>query len=154
VYPLGILTDPVHDLSRWAKGIRSAGSGDSVGALHHLAKFRLPVLARMSAAERIEAAVRAGDLAAARRWTDELTRFADATSRPWALATVVSGFGPTGLLGFGAEITTRRIEVPSDPHDQRCRTRCKPTEPARLSWLLMSGQVLRRGMSLPMASAA
>ena len=91
VYPLGILTDPVHDLSRWAKGIRAAGSGDSVGALHHLAKFRLPVLARMSAAERIEAAVRAGDLAAARRWTDELARFADATSRPWALATVAFG---------------------------------------------------------------
>ena len=90
-YPLGILTDPVHDLTRWAKGLRAAGSGDSVGALHHLARFRLPVLARMSAAERIEAAVRAGDLAAARGWTDELARFADATSRPWALATVAFG---------------------------------------------------------------
>ena len=90
-YPLGILTDPVHDLTRWAKGLRAAGSGDTVGALHHLARFRLPVLARMSAAERIEAAVRAGDPAAARGWTDELTRFADATSRPWALATVAFG---------------------------------------------------------------
>jgi DNA-binding CsgD family transcriptional regulator len=90
-YPLGILTDPVHDLTRWAKGLRAAGSGDSVGALHHLARFRLPVLARMSAAERIEAAVRAGDVAAARGWTDELARFADATSRPWALATVAFG---------------------------------------------------------------
>src|SRR3712207_9430742 len=57
-HPLGILSDPVHDLSRWAKGLHAAGSGDSVGALHHLAKFRLPVLARMSAADRIEAAVR------------------------------------------------------------------------------------------------
>ena len=37
-YPLGILTDPVHDLTRWAKGLRAAGSGDSVGALHHLAQ--------------------------------------------------------------------------------------------------------------------
>ena len=45
----------------------------------------------MSAAERIEAAVRAGDLAAARGWTDELARFADATDRPWALATVALG---------------------------------------------------------------
>jgi DNA-binding CsgD family transcriptional regulator len=90
-YPLGILTDPVHDLTRWAKGLRAAGSGDSVGALHHLARFRLPVLARMSAAERIEAAVRAGDLAAARGWTDELALFADATSSPWALATVAFG---------------------------------------------------------------
>ncbi len=90
-YPLGILTDPVHDLTRWAKGLRAAGSGDHVGALHHYARFRLPVLARMSAADRIEAAVRAGDLAAARGWTDELARFADATSRPWALATVAFG---------------------------------------------------------------
>jgi DNA-binding CsgD family transcriptional regulator len=90
-YPLGILTDPVHDLTRWAKGLRAAGSGDSVGALHHLARFRLPVLARMSAAERIEAAVRAGDTAAALGWTDELARFADATGRPWALATVAFG---------------------------------------------------------------
>jgi DNA-binding CsgD family transcriptional regulator len=90
-HPLGILTDPVHDLTRWAKGLRAAGSGDHVGALHHYARFRLPVLARMSAADRIEAAVRAGDLAAARGWTDELARFADDTSRPWALATVAFG---------------------------------------------------------------
>jgi DNA-binding CsgD family transcriptional regulator len=90
-YPLGILTDPVHDLTRWAKGLRAAGSGDSAGALHHLTRFRLPVLARMSAPERIEAAVRVGDMAAARAWTDELAGFADATGRAWALATVAFG---------------------------------------------------------------
>jgi DNA-binding CsgD family transcriptional regulator len=90
-HPLGILTDPVHDLTRWAKGLRAAASGDNVGALHHLVRFRLPVLARMSATERIEAAVRAGDLAAARDWTDELARFADATGRPWAHAIVTFG---------------------------------------------------------------
>ena len=60
-YPLGILTDPVHDLTRWAKGIRAAGAGDAFGALHHLSRFRLPVLARMAAVERIDAAVRAGE---------------------------------------------------------------------------------------------
>ena len=59
-YPLGILTDPVHDLTRWAKGIRAAGGGDTFGALHHLSRFRLPVLARMAAVERIDAAIRAG----------------------------------------------------------------------------------------------
>jgi DNA-binding CsgD family transcriptional regulator/tetratricopeptide (TPR) repeat protein len=87
-HPLGILADPVHDLTRWARAWHAAGSGDNVGALHHLARFRLPVLARMSAPERIEAAVRAGDLAAARGWTEELAGFATATNRPWALATV------------------------------------------------------------------
>ena len=60
-YPLGILTDPVHDLTRWAKGARAASDGDSVGALHHLSRFRLPVFARMSAPERIESAVRADE---------------------------------------------------------------------------------------------
>ena len=100
-YPLGIMADPVHDLTRWAKALRAAGSGDSVGALHHLTRFRLPVLARMSAAERIEAAVRAGDMAPARAWTDELARFADATGRPWALATVA----------FGRALTADQVEA-------------------------------------------
>ena len=90
-YPLGILTDPVHDLTRWAKGIRAAGGGDTFGALHHLSRFRLPVLARMAAVERIDAAIRAGDPDLARRCADELTGFAEATGRPWALATVAYG---------------------------------------------------------------
>ncbi len=90
-YPLGILTDPVHDLTRWAKGIRAAGEGDAFGALHHLSRFRLPVLARMAAVERIDAAVRAGEPDLARRWVDELAGFADATGRPWALGTVAYG---------------------------------------------------------------
>ena len=90
-YPLGILTDPVHDLTRWAKGIRAAGGGDTFGALHHLSRFRLPVLARMAAVERIDAAIRAGDPDLARRWADELAGFAEATGRPWALATVAYG---------------------------------------------------------------
>ena len=56
---LGILTDPVHDLTRWAKGIRAASTGDRSGALHHLSRFRLPALSRMAAVERFDAAVRA-----------------------------------------------------------------------------------------------
>ncbi len=90
-HPLGILTDPVHDVTRWARGLRAAGTGDNPGALHHLSRFRLPVLARMAAPERIEAAVRAGDEGAARAWVEELAVFAEATRRPWALATVAFG---------------------------------------------------------------
>jgi DNA-binding CsgD family transcriptional regulator len=45
----------------------------------------------MAAPERIEAAVRAGDAAAARQWVDELEVFARAANRPWALATVAFG---------------------------------------------------------------
>jgi DNA-binding CsgD family transcriptional regulator len=90
-HPLGILTDPVHDLTRWAKGARAAGAADTFGALHHLARLRLPALARMAAGERIDAAVRAGQPELARRWVDELADFAEATGRPWALATVAYG---------------------------------------------------------------
>jgi DNA-binding CsgD family transcriptional regulator len=81
----------VHDLTRWAKGARAAAAGDNVGALHHLSRLRLPVFARMSAPERIESAVRADETALARGWSDELAEFAEATRRPWALATVAFG---------------------------------------------------------------
>ena len=67
----------MHDLTRWAKGTRAAAAGDTFGALHHLSRFRLPVLARMAAVERIDAAVRAGEPDLARRWVDELAGFAD-----------------------------------------------------------------------------
>jgi DNA-binding CsgD family transcriptional regulator len=88
---LGILTDPVHDVARWARAVKAAGSGDNFGALHHYARFRLPVFARMSALEGIESAVRADEIASARGWVDELAEFAEATRRPWALATVAFG---------------------------------------------------------------
>jgi len=90
-YPLGIMTDPVHDLTRWAMGIRAASAGDTSGALHHLGRMRLPVLQRLTATERIEAAVRAGEVVTARAWTDELAPFAEATRRPWALSAVAFG---------------------------------------------------------------
>jgi DNA-binding CsgD family transcriptional regulator/tetratricopeptide (TPR) repeat protein len=94
-YPLGILGDPVHDVTRWARALRAAGSGDSSGALHHLSRFRLPVLARMAAPDRIEAAVRGGETAAARACVEDLQGFAEATGRPWALATVAFGRAAT-----------------------------------------------------------
>jgi DNA-binding CsgD family transcriptional regulator len=45
----------------------------------------------MAALDRIEAAVRAGDTERARAWVDELTPFATATQRPWALGAVELG---------------------------------------------------------------
>jgi DNA-binding CsgD family transcriptional regulator len=134
-HPLGILSDPVHDLTRWAKGLRAASSGDSVGALHHLARFRLPVLARMAAPERIEAAVRAGDRAAAKGWTEELARFADATQRPWALATVAYGRALTAGQGDVEVLFHESLR-----HHGRAR---RPIDAARTQ--LAYGEWLRRG---------
>ncbi|HET7799420.1 MAG TPA: LuxR C-terminal-related transcriptional regulator, partial [Humibacillus xanthopallidus] len=86
-HPLGILTDPVHDLTRWAKGTRAAATGDATAALHHFEALRVPALQRMTAVDRIDAGVRAGGRAG-----DEdgsvagLTSFAAASRLPWALA--------------------------------------------------------------------
>ena len=93
----------MHDLTRWAKGAHAAGAGDTFGALHHLSRFRLPVLARMAAVERIDAAVRAGEPDLAREWVDELADFAEATGRPWALATVAYGRAMTAADADEAE---------------------------------------------------
>lgn len=90
-YPLGILTDPVHDLTRWAKGTRATADADAAAALHHLGAMRLPALQRMAAVDRIGAAVRAGEPALACAWVEELARFADAADRPWAFAAVDFG---------------------------------------------------------------
>ena len=90
-YPLGILADPVHDLTRWARSTRAAATGDSAGALHHLGRIRLPVIARMAGLARIDAAVRAGEPDLVRAWVDELAGFAESTGRAWALATLAHG---------------------------------------------------------------
>lgn len=90
-HPLGILSDPVHDLTRWAKGAQAAAAADNFGALQHLSQLRVPALTRMAACERIDAAIRAGEPDLAQRWVGELTEFATATGREWALATVVYG---------------------------------------------------------------
>jgi len=90
-HPLGILTDPVQDITRWAKAARASGTGDAFEALHHLSRVRLPVLSRMVGVERIDAAVRAGEPDLARGWAQELAGFAEGTGRPWALAAVAYG---------------------------------------------------------------
>lgn len=99
--PLGILTDPVHDLTRWAKGARAASDADFVGALHHLGRMRLPAVARMATVDRFEAAVRAGDLQLADEWVGELAVFAEATRRPWAI----------GAVAFGRALTAERADA-------------------------------------------
>ncbi|MDT4980643.1 MAG: hypothetical protein QOG07_2522, partial [Pseudonocardiales bacterium] len=88
---LGVLTDAVHDLSRWAAGVRAANDGDTFGALHQLSRLRLSPLSRMAAFDRLDAAVRAGDLDQAQAWLVDLAVFADATRWPWAFAAAEHG---------------------------------------------------------------
>jgi DNA-binding CsgD family transcriptional regulator/tetratricopeptide (TPR) repeat protein len=132
--PLGITTDPVHDLVRWARAVRAAADGDATGALHHLTRLRLGVLTRMAATDRIEAAVRAGELALAGEWTDELALFAETTRRPWALAAVAFGRALTSE-GDGTEAYFEECLV----HFAKAR---RPLEEARAR--LAYGEWLRR----------
>jgi DNA-binding CsgD family transcriptional regulator len=90
-HPLGITTDPVHDLICWAKAAHAAGVGDAAGAVHQLGRIRLPFVARMATPDRIDAAARAGEITLVREWTEELAPFAEATGRPWALAAIAFG---------------------------------------------------------------
>jgi len=133
-HPLGILTDPVHDLTRWAKGTRAAAGGDAAAALHHLGAMRLPALQRMAAVDRFAAAARAGDPALARTWVDELALFAAATRRPWALADV----------DFGRAICAEPAHA-AEPFEQalgRHRHTSRPYDQARTQ--LAYGEFLRR----------
>lgn len=85
-HPLGILSDPVRDLTRWARATRASTLGDPAAALHELSEMRLPVLKRMATVDRIEAAIRGGARDQAQVWLVELTPFAVGTNRRWALA--------------------------------------------------------------------
>jgi DNA-binding CsgD family transcriptional regulator len=118
---LGILTDPVHDLTRWAKAARATHHGDTSAALHHLSQMRLPVLTRMAAPDRADTAIRAGDAVQAAAWTGELAPFAEATQWPWALASVTYGRAMTadpadapGLF----ETALARYRYANRPYDQ------------------------------------
>ncbi len=81
---LGVLTDAVHDLAAWAAGVRAAADGNNAAALRRLGRMRLPALARMAGYDRVEAALRAGDLQQARAWCDEFTGYAATSAQPWA----------------------------------------------------------------------
>ncbi|MDX6325482.1 MAG: hypothetical protein QOK15_1836, partial [Nocardioidaceae bacterium] len=136
---LGILADPVHDLTRWAKGVHAATHGDPATAVHHLGRMRLPTVSSMAAPDRIEAAVRAGDRAAALAWVDELDRFAGTTGWPWALAIVDFGRALLADSTSGtdpSEVVTRFESA----RDQRVGTRRYNAARAQLAY----GEWLRR----------
>ena len=97
--PAGILVVLVDDTVRWAKGVHDALAGQPASAARHLAQLTQPPLARLAAYDRLEAAVRAGDVPKAREWLAELEQFADAVGSARALGVVSFG---RALLADGA----------------------------------------------------
>ena len=89
--PVGIMARPVADLTQWAKGVRALLAGDGPRALHHLAEVELTALRALVAQDRMDAAVRAGDLAQAAAWVAELEAYAGATGLAWVRAAAAFG---------------------------------------------------------------
>lgn len=134
-YPLGVLADPVHDLTRWAKGVRAAASGDAAGALHHLDAMRVPALQRMATMDRLEAAARTDSNEKAVAWTADLSTFANATNRAWALADLQVG---RALFATDPTEATEAFEEALRHHGHASR----PFQHARTQ--LAYGEFLRR----------
>ena len=134
-HPLGITTDPVHDLARWARAMRASATGDAAGALHHLGRIRLPFVARMATADRFDSAVRAGESDLVQGWTDELVGYAEGTRRPWALATVAYGQAVTSQVGDAEGLFEEALTQFALAH--------RPLDEARVQ--LSYGEWLRRG---------
>ena len=133
--PLGITTDPVHNLARWARATHATATGDSAGAVHHFGRIRLPLVARMATADLVDTAVRAGEPALALGWVDDLVGYAEGTRRPWALATVA----------YGRAMTAREVDRESLFQDALAQfdVARRPLDAARVQ--LSYGEWLRRG---------
>ena len=132
--PLGILSAPTQDVTRWARGIRAAATGDNFGAAHQFRQFRVAALARMATVDRIDAAVRAGEPELARSATEDLAPFAEATGWPWARAAVAYGHAATGDSG-----QDEQFELALSLHDGSGRTYDRArTELAYGEWLRRS----------------
>lgn len=89
--PVGVLAQPVEDLTRWARGIRVLLAGAPTDALHQLRQIRQPVLVAMAAQDRIDAAVHGADRDRAGSWIEHLDAFAADTGLAWAHATAAFG---------------------------------------------------------------
>jgi DNA-binding CsgD family transcriptional regulator len=137
--PLGVLADPVHDLTRWAQGTRAVHDGDARAALHHFGSIRISAICRLTAVDRIDAAVRAGDHEQAAAWVKELTSFADGTGWPWALAAVDHG---RALLAEPADAPALFEAALAHHADAAARGGGRPYDRARTH--LAYGELLRR----------
>ena len=85
-YALGVVTGVVADLVAWTRGALSAQSHDAAAALHHLSRIGHPILQRLAALDRVEAAVRADATGLAQQWSDDLLEFGTAVGSGWACA--------------------------------------------------------------------
>jgi DNA-binding NarL/FixJ family response regulator len=131
-HSLGVVTDVVLDLARWARGVREAREPSA--GLGHLERISSIPVRHLAALDRIEAAVNAGRPDAARAWVAELATYADGTGAVWAAAVVEHG---RALLATG-EAAEEHFRRALDAHAASL------WRPARARTLLAYGAHLRR----------
>ena len=146
--PVGILAQPVEDLTRWAKGVRALLGGDANGALHQFRQMtaasspiQLPALMLMSAHDRIDAAVRGDDRAQALAWVEDLDAFAAGTALPWAQA----------AAAFGRAMSAEHDDARRQPGHRTVRPVARPPRPRQPplrpgSGTAAYGEFLRRNL--------
>ena len=127
--PVGIFAQPVEDMTRWAKGVRASLAGSPSDARHQFGQMRRPTLTLMAAQDRIDAAVRCGDLAQAVAWVGELDTLAAGTGMAWARAAAAFGHAVTfeqGHVGDGNrvsdlfETSLAHHATANRPYDRAC----------------------------------
>ncbi|MGR6964374.1 ATP-binding protein [Geodermatophilus sp. URMC 61] len=131
-HPLGIVTDLVTDLARWARGLLDAA--DPTVALHSLEQLRSLPVGHLAALDRVEAAVRAGRDSLAEEWVAQLASFAEGTGAAWAAALAAHG---RALLTDGEE-AEEAFRSALTAHEGSLRL------PARARTQLAYGRLLRR----------
>jgi DNA-binding CsgD family transcriptional regulator len=94
---LGIVTEFVTDLVRWARGLRDAHT--PTAGLPQLEQIGTLIVRQLAAVDRIDAAVRAARPDLAQAWLEDIAAFAEGTGAFWAKAVVEHG---RALLADGA----------------------------------------------------
>jgi DNA-binding NarL/FixJ family response regulator len=96
-HPAGVLDGLIRDTLAWA---RSVHAESPAVALHNLQQVSHPIMVKITAIDRMEAAVRAGQPHVATALVDQLAGFAEATGAAWALSAADHG---RALLSEGAD---------------------------------------------------
>ncbi|MGK5111209.1 ATP-binding protein [Geodermatophilus sp. CPCC 205506] len=129
---LGIVTELVTDLARWARGLLDAA--DPAAALRPLERLGSLPVAHLAAVDRVEAAVRAGRDDLARQRVADLTAFAEGTGAAWAAAVAAHG---RAVLAEGEE-AEGHFRAALAAHED------SPRLPSRARTQLAYGRALRR----------
>jgi DNA-binding CsgD family transcriptional regulator len=131
----GILDVVLRDFVHWAHGVRQASRPAS--AFHRLAQMSHDVPKRMAGVDRIEAAVHAGQIEAAKLWADDFAGFAAATGQAWPAAVAEHGWALLAGPDSAEEHFRRALELHSKDNQAS-----RPFNRARTE--LAYGEFLRR----------